>query len=152
MLKIKFDKKKKKKGSKAVKQTDNNPITKMTNSQKLAWFSGICFAIAIVYSILIFTYGVFNDSMCDFAMLITLITVSGAVFSVTMVSYASKSRYENVTKIQQSFLREKFSILKEMGVLDNGRAVQEIEDEFTDIEDNADNERSMANQEITYHG
>ena len=152
MIEIKFDTKKRKKGSKTVKKTSDTPKTKMTNSQKLAWFSGICFAIAIIYSILIFTYGVFNDSMCDFAMLITLITVSGAVFSVTMVSYGNKSRYENVTKIQQGFLREKFSILKELGVLDNGRAIQEIEDEFNEIENNADNERSIANQEITYNG
>lgn len=152
MIEIKFDKKKKKKGNKAVQQASDVPKTKMTNSQRLAWFSGACFAIAIIYSILIFTYCVFSGSMCDFTMLITLITVAGAVFSVTMVSYASKSRYENVTRIQQGFLREKFSILKELGVLDNSRAVQEIEDEFTEIENDADNERSMANQEITYNG
>ena len=133
MIEIKFDKKKKKKENKTVKQILDVSKIKMTNSQRLAWFSGVCFAIAVIYSILIFTYGVFIGSMCDFAMLITLITVTGAVFSVTMVSYASKSRYENVTKIQLSFLREKFSILKELGVLDNGRAVQEIEDEFTEI-------------------
>lgn len=152
MLSIQFDKKKKKKGNKTVKQTDNGAKLVMTNSQRLAWFSGVCFAIAIVYSMLIFTFGVFSGSMCDFAMLITLISVTGAVFSVTMVSYASKSRYENVTKIQQGFLREKFSILKEIGVLDNNRAIQEIEDEFNEIENEADNERSRANQEITYNG
>lgn len=152
MIEIKFDKKKKKKGSKAVKQILNDTKTKMTNSQRLAWFSGVCFAIAIAYSILIFTYGVFTGSMCDFTMLITLITVTGAVFSVTMVSYASKSRYENVTRIEQGFLREKFSILKELGVLDHNRAITEIEDEFTDMETNADNEKNLANQEITYNG
>lgn len=145
MFGIIFNKKKKKKNNKSVKSP-------MTNSQKLAWFSGICFAISIIYSILIFTYGVFSESMCDFTVLMTLITVSGAVFSVTMVSYGNKSRYENVTKIQQGFLREKFSILKDMGVLDNGRAIQEIEDEFMEIENDADNERSMAKQEITYNG
>lgn len=152
MINFKFGKKKKKKGSKTVKQTSDTPKMKMTNSQRLAWFSGTCFAIAIIYSILIFTYGIFTGSMCDFTMLITLITVAGAVFSVTMVSYASKSRYENVTRIEQGFLREKFSILKELGVLDKSRAVQEIEDEFTEMEDNADNEKHLANQEITYNG
>lgn len=152
MLSIKFDTKKKKKGNKTAKLVDNNYKLTMTNSQKLAWFSGVCFAIAIVYSMLIFTFGIFAGSMCDFAMLITLITVTGAVFSVTMVSYGNKSRYENVTKIQQGFLREKFSILKELGVLDNDRAIQEIEDEFNEIEHDADNERSIANQEITYNG
>lgn len=125
---------------------------KMETSKKLAWFSGICFAVAVMYSVLIFAYGVVVDAMCDFALPITLITVTGAVFGVTMVAYNSKSRYENVTKIQKDFLREKYDILKDIGVLDYNRAVMEIEEEFTEIEVNADNEKSMANQEITYNG
>ena len=152
MLEIKFDKKKKKKGSKIVKQTNNNPITKMTNSQKLAWFSGTCFAIAVVYSVLIFTYGIIVGTMCDFVLPVTLISVTGTVFGVTMVAYASKSRFENVIKIQMTYLKEKYTILKELGVLDSCRAVSEIEDEFADMEDNADNEKNLANQEITYNG
>ena len=152
MLKIKFDKKKKKQSNKTRKETNDIPKTKMTNSQKLTWFSGICFAISIIYSILIFTYGVFTESMCDFAMLITLISVVGAVFGITMVAYASKSRFENVIKIQMSYLKEKYTILKELGVLDVNRAITEIEDEFTEMDDNADNEKHAANQEITYNG
>jgi hypothetical protein len=125
---------------------------KMETSKKLAWFSGICFAVAVMYSVLIFAYGIIVGAMCDFALPITLITVTGAVFGVTMVAYNSKSRYENVTKIQKDFLREKYSILKDIGVLDYNRAVMEIEEEFTEIEVNADNEKTMANQEITYNG
>ena len=151
MIEIKFDKKKKK-GNKTVKQTIDTSIMKMTNSQKLSWFSGVCFAISVVYSMLVFTYGIIVGTMCDFVLPVTLITVTGATFGVTMVAYSSKSRYENVTKIEQGFLREKFSILKEMGVLDKSRAIQEIEDEFVDMENNADNEKHLANQEITYNG
>ena len=125
---------------------------KIECSKKLAWFSGICFAVSVIYSILIFTYGVYTSSMCDFTLPITLITVTGAVFGVTMVAYNSKSRYENVTKIQKDFLREKYNILQEMGVLDYDRAVTEIEEEFADIDANADNEKNLANQEITYNG
>jgi hypothetical protein len=126
--------------------------SKIETSKKLAWFSGICFAIAVVYSVLIFTYGVIVGTMCDFVLPVTLMTVNGAVFGVTMVAYSSKSRYENVTKIQQNYLREKYTILKELGVLDSDRAISEIEDEFTEMEDNADNEKNLANQEITYNG
>ena len=85
-------------------------------------------------------------------MLITLITATAGVFGVTMVSYMNKGRYENTVKIQSSFLKEKYTILKDIGVLDNLRAVQEIEDELTEIEVDFDNEKSMANQEITYNG
>ena len=125
---------------------------KMETSKKLAWFSGTCFAIAVIYSVLIFTYGVYAGTMCDFALPITLITVTGAVFGVTMVAYNSKSRYENVTKIERDFLREKYTILQDIGALDHDRAVMEIEDEFAEMAANADNEKSLANQEITYNG
>lgn len=141
------------KNSKWKKDKDTKKSNKkIETSKKLAWFSGICFAVAVMYSVLIFAYGIIVGAMCDFALPITLITVTGAVFGVTMVAYNSKSRYENVTKIQKDFLREKYTILKDIGVLDYNRAVMEIEEEFTEIEANADNEKSMANQEITYNG
>ena len=57
-----------------------------------------------------------------------------------------------MTKIQQNYLQEKYRILKELGVLDNDRAISEIEEEFTEMEENADNEKNLANQEITYNG
>jgi hypothetical protein len=90
--------------------------------------------------------------MIDSALPITLVTATAAVFGVTMASYMNKGRYENTMKINRSFLREKYDILKAIGVLDNCRAVQEIEDELTEIETDFDNEKSMANQEITYNG
>ena len=152
MLGIKFNKKKKKKRNKNTEQILNPLTQKVETSKKLAWFSGICFAIAVVYSVLIFTYGVMANTMCDFILPVTLITVTGAVFGVTMVAYNSKSRFENVIKVQMSFLKEKYTILKEIGVLDVNRAITEIEEEFTEMEDSADNEKNLANQEITYNG
>ena len=142
MIEIKFNRKKKKKGLKP----------KMETSKKLAWFSGICFALSVLYSIVIFTIGVCTNTACDFTLPITLVSVTGAAFGVVMVMYSNKSRYENVIKIQQGFLREKLTILKELGVLNNNRAVQEVEDVLTDIETDCNNEKSMANQEITYNG
>lgn len=121
---------------------------KIETSKKLAWFSGACFALAIMYSILIFTF----RTMDDYTLPITLITVTGAVFGVVMAMYSNKARYENTTKIQQGFLREKYTILKELGVLNKSRAISEIEDEFNEIESDFDNEKSMVNQEITYNG
>lgn len=151
MIEIKFNKKKKKKGSKNVKQILNPLTQKIETSKKLAWFSGVCFAIAIIYSMLIFAYGVITNTSCDLMVLATLITVPGSVFGVTMVAYMNKGRYENIIKIQMSLLRERYAILQDMGVLDNSRGIQEIEDDFTDIENDFDNEKSIANQEITYN-
>ena len=127
-------------------------MRKMETSKKLAWLSGVCFIVALVYSIGIFTYSVMNDVSCDFSMLITLITVTGATFGVTCSMYYNKARFENTIKIQQSYLREKYTILKEIGALDCDRAVEEIEEEFTEIEEDADNEADLANQEIAYDG
>ena len=127
-------------------------MKKVTCSKKLAWFSAICFAISIIYGIAIFTYGSIYDKMIEYAMPMTLISVTGAAFGVTMISYANKSRYENVVKLQVGFVKTKYKILQEMGALDYSRAIQEIEDEFIDAESDFDNEKSMANQEITYNG
>ena len=127
-------------------------MKKIETSKKLAYLSGICFVVALVYSIGIFTYSVMNDVPCDFSMLITLITVTGATFGVTCSMYYNKARFENTIKIQQSYLREKYSILKEIGALDCDRAVAEIEEEFTEIEEDADNEADLANEDITYNG
>ena len=125
---------------------------KMETSKKLAWFSGICFALSLLYSILMFAYGALYDKMLDYSVIITLITSTAAVFGVTMASYMNKSRYENTVKIQMAFLRKKYTILKELGVLDNFRAVQEMEDELMEIESDFDNEKNLSNQEITYIG
>jgi hypothetical protein len=125
---------------------------KMETSKKLSWFSGTCFVLSIIYSVLIFTYGTYTGNMYDFTLPITLITTTGAVFGVTMASYMNKSRYENTVKIQKDFLKEKYAILQEIGVLDNNRAMQEIEDILSEIESEFDNEKSMTNQEITYNG
>ena len=127
-------------------------MKKIETSKKLAYLSGICFVVALVYSIGIFTYSVMNDVPCDFSMLITLITVTGATFGVTCSMYYNKARFENTIKIQQSYLREKYTILKEIGALDCDRAVAEIEEEFTEIEEDADNEADLANEDITYNG
>ena len=126
-------------------------MKKITCSKKLAWFSAICFAATIVYGILIYTYGTINDKMIEYAMPMTLISVTGAVFGVTMASYANKSRYENVIKLQAGYIKVKYKMLQEMGVLTGERAIQEIEDDFIDVEADFDNEKSMANQEINYN-
>ena len=127
-------------------------MKKIETSKKLAYLSGICFVVALVYSIGIFTYSVLNDISYDFTMLITLITVTGAAFGVTCSMYYNKARFENTIKIQQSYLREKYTILKKIGALDCDRAVAEIEEEFAEIEEDTDNEADLANEEITYNG
>jgi hypothetical protein len=133
MIEIKFNQEKKK-----------NKKRKTETSKKLAWFSGICFALSLIYSM--------TNTASDAALPMTMITVTGAVFGITMVAYNSKSRYENVTKIQQNYLREKYIILQEIGVLDYNRAILELEEEFAEMEENADNERDLANEAITYNG
>jgi hypothetical protein len=127
-------------------------MKKITCSKKLAWFSAICFAIAVIYGMAIYTYGSIHDKMIEYAMPMTLISVTGAVFGVTMASYSSKSRYENVIKLQAGYIKAKYKMLQEMGALTYERAVQEIEDDFIDMEADFDNEKSMANQEIVYNG
>lgn len=124
---------------------------KIQTSKKLAVFSCICFAIILVFSMVAFGYCAIQDKSPDMTVLITLITVTGGVVGVTMVSYSNKSRYENVIKEQRKSLKSKYLILKDIGSLDEDRLKMEIEDELAKIESDAETEKAASNQEITYN-
>lgn len=125
---------------------------KIETSKKLAWFSGICFAVALIYGMLMFTYATIINGMCDATFIVTLITVTGAVFGVTVAFYYNKSRFENTIKLQNAGLKLKYLILKSVGLLDEYRTQTELDNELSKIESDFDNEKSMTNQEITYNG
>ena len=124
---------------------------KIQTSKKLAVFSCICFAVVLVFSMATFIYCAIMDKTPDMTVLITLITITGGTFGVTMVSYANKSRYENVIKEQRKTLKVKYLILKDIDSLDEDRLKTEIEDELAKIENDAETEKSASNQEITYN-
>ena len=123
---------------------------KIQTSKKLAVFSCVCFAIVLLFSMLAFTYCAIMDKSLDMTVPITLITISGGAFGVTMATYANKSRYENVIKEQRKTLKAKYLILKDVGALDEDRLIAEIEDELAKIESDAENEKAASNQEVSY--
>lgn len=124
---------------------------KLETSKKLAWLSGMCFVMTLLYGIGIFTYSVVYDKLCDFTMLITMITVTGAAFGVTCTMYYNKARYENIVKLQKSTLKTKYLILKDINALDEMRVQSELENELSKIECDVDNEKYSTNQEIVYN-
>ena len=83
--------------------------------------------------------------------LITLITVTGAAFGITMATYSNKSRYDTVIKEQRATLKVKYLILKDVGALDEMRLQMELEEELAKIENDAETEKSAANQDVTYN-
>lgn len=125
---------------------------RLETSKKLALFVCILFAISIIFSMATYIYMLVCDKECDTTMLVTLITASAAAFSVTEAAYSNKSRYENVNKIQQSNLKAKYLLLRDIGAMDEETVKLEIEKVFEEIEDTAETEKSSANQEITYNG
>ena len=124
---------------------------KIQTSKKLAVFSCVCFAITLVFSMVAFIYCAIMDKSPDMAVLITLITITGGAFGVTMATYSNKSRYENVIKEQRKTLKAKYLILKDVGSLDEERLRMEIEDELAKIESDAETEKSASNQEVSYN-
>lgn len=118
-------------------------------SKKLAWFSGICFIVALIYSMVTFTYSVHANVSCDLSFLITLISVTGATFGATMCFYYNKARYENVIKEQCKVLRMKYLILKDVGLLDELRIQEELDGEFLKMDNHRESEEQAVNQEIT---
>ena len=125
---------------------------RMETSKKLAWASIICFVATIIYGIVIFTYSIIYDKVFDAGLLVTMVTVTGAAFATTTAFYYNKSRYENLIKLQQSFLKTKYLILKDVQMLDEYRVQTELDTELSKIESNMENESIITNQEITYNG
>ena len=122
---------------------------KMETSKKIALFSAICFAIALLFSMATFIYESYTGSYSDPTMLIALISVSGATFGTTCAFYYNKAKGENLFKLKKSFLKDKYTLLKEMQMLDMR---EEIINEIEEIEYKFDEEENIANQEITYNG
>lgn len=124
-------------------------IKNIETSKKLAWFSGICFIIALIYSMVTFTFSVHANVSCDLSFLITLISVTGATFGATMCFYYNKARYENVIKEQCKILRMKYLILKDVNLLDELRIQEELDGEFSRMDNHRETEEQTANQEVT---
>ena len=128
-----------------------NNKNKIQTSKKLAVFSCICFAAVLIFSMVAFVYCTIMDKIPDVTIPITLITVTGGAFGVTMATYSNKSRYENVIKEQRKTLKVKYLILKDVDSLDEDRVRMEIEDEFSKIESDAESEKAASNQEVFYN-
>ena len=124
----------------------------METSKKLAWFSGICFAIVLMFSMIVFGYSIRTNIMLDYTILVTLITITGAAFGTTCAFYYNKARAENAIKLQTSSMKTRYLILKDIGALDEYRVQTELDNELSEIESMIDSEMSISNQEITYNG
>ena len=107
---------------------------KIETSKIIVLATGSIFAVVIAVCLYLFIYCTIYSVYFDWTGIVTLLTISGTVFSTAIATYEAKAKAENVNKIKRSFLREKYDILKEMGVLDYGRAQAEIENEINNID------------------
>ena len=122
----------------------------MEFSKKIVIATGAIFALVVLICMGIFVYCTISNIMYDWTGIVALLTVSGSVFGTTIAVYANKARAENVGKIKRSFLREKYEILQDIGVLDSVRAQAEIEEEIGQIDSRLHVEEEESLTEITY--
>ena len=107
---------------------------KIETSKIIVLATGLIFAVVIAVCLYLFIYCTIYSVYFDWTGIVTLLTISGTVFSTAIATYEAKAKAENINKIKRSFLREKYDILKEIGVLDYGRAQAEIENEISNID------------------
>lgn len=123
---------------------------RMETSKKLAWFSAVCFAIALLFSMVIYAYGVREDKSVDWAFLVTLIGVTGAAFGTTMGFYFNMNKAKNLYLIKRGFLKIKYLILDKIGKLSDERKDEEIENELSKIEADFEMEEDKVEEDIEY--
>ena len=124
---------------------------KMETSKIIVLVTGLGFAVVVAVCLFIFVYCTLSGICFDWTGIVTLLTVSGTVFSTAIATYESKAKAENVNKIKRSFLREKYDILKEIGVLDYSRAQCEIENEINNIDCKLDMEEEATATTMYQH-
>ena len=122
----------------------------MEFSKKIVLTTGIIFALVILICLGIFVYCTIYSVIYDWTGIVALLTVSGSVFGTSVAVYMNKAKFENVNKIKRSFLREKYEILKDIGVLDSFRAQSEIEEEINQIDSRLDMAEEESLTEINY--
>ena len=121
---------------------------KMETSKKITLFISICFALVLLFSMVVFGYESYTGNRSDSTLLVALVTVSGAAFGTTCAFYYNKAKGENLFKLKQSFLKFKYSLLQDMDLLDVN---SEVMDEIEEIESDFDEEEDLVNEEITYN-
>lgn len=124
---------------------------KVETSKIIVLATGLIFAVVIAVCLYLFIYCTIYSVYFDWTGIVTLLTISGTVFSTAIATYESKAKAENINKIKRSFLREKYDILKEMGVLDYGRAQAEIENEISNIDYKLEMEEEATSETMYQH-
>lgn len=124
---------------------------KIETSKLIVLVTGSIFAVVIAVCLYLFIYCTIYSVYFDWTGIVTLLTVSGTVFTTAIAAYEAKAKAENVNKIKRSFLREKYDILKEIGVLDYGRAQSEIENEINQIDYKLDIEEETTTETMYQH-
>lgn len=119
---------------------------RMETSKKIILVSGIFLAVAVIYTIISCSIAMIYSSYVDWTSIVTLLTVTGGAFGTACGFYFNKAKSENNYKLRMAFLREKYAILKEIGVLDVHRAKLELENEI----DTIDNKLNEEEQQISY--
>lgn len=107
---------------------------KMETSKLIVLVTGIIFAISVAFCLFLFVYCTIFNMAYDWTGMVALLTITGSVFGTSIATYESKAKVENTLKIKCSFLKEKYDILKKIGVLDYMRAQIEIENEVGQID------------------
>lgn len=116
----------------------------MEFSKKIIIFVGIIFACVILTCIGIFVYATINMISIDLVSIATILGVVGAAFTASVATYSSKAKVENIYKIKKSFLKEKYNILNQAGMLNTDYAQQEIMNEVQTIDTKLDVEEENA--------
>ena len=124
---------------------------KIETSKIIVLATGLIFAVVIAVCLYLFIYCTIYSVYFDWTGIVTLLTISGTVFSTAIATYEAKAKAENINKIKRSFLREKYDILKEIGVLDYGRAQAEIENEISNIDYKLETEEEATSETMYQH-
>lgn len=119
-------------------------MRKIETSKKIILVSGIMFTLSVVYTMISCSVSLILNVYIDWTSIVALLTSTGGAFGTACGFYYTKAKSENSYKLRMAFLKEKYTILKEIGALDENRAKMEIENELDTINGKLDMEAEEA--------
>lgn len=119
-------------------------MRRIETSKKIILISGIMFTLSVIYTMISCSISLTLNAYIDWTSIVALLTSTGGAFGTACGFYYTKAKLENSYKLRMAFLKEKYTILKEIGALDENRAKMEIENELDTINGRLDMEAEEA--------
>ena len=117
-------------------------------SKKIMIFTGVVFSVSLIYCMVFYVIAMLTTQCIEWTPVVSILPVTGGMFGTATGFYYTKAQRENNIKLRKNVIEYKYSLLKQLHVLNHDTAIQDIMSDFSQIDTdfvNAETEDSYTN-------